>query len=111
MMNSERSPFSTRAASQPTRNIWPSTTAKSVVSAASETPPRIPRMVASCAEHGMPSASSRIAMRRSFGVPRMRVVIVAIVSQPRPSTIGSTALPFSPITRKMRSQKIASRGM
>ena len=68
-------------------------------------------IVASCAEHGMPSASSRMAINRSFGVPRILVVIVAMVSQPRPSTIGSTAFPFSPITRKMRSQKIARRGM
>jgi hypothetical protein len=39
------------------------------------------------------------------------VVIVAIVSHPRPSTIGSTALPLSPIDRNRRSLKIASRGM
>ena len=68
-------------------------------------------IVASCAEQGTPSASSRIAISRSFGVPRIRVVIVAIVSQPRPSTIGSTALPFRPIARNRRSLKIASRGM
>ena len=68
-------------------------------------------IVASCAEHGTPSASSRIAISRSFGVARIRVVIVAIVSQPRPSTIGRTALPFSPIARKMRSLKMARRGM
>ncbi len=50
-------------------------------------------------------------MRRSFGVARILVVMVAIVSQPRPSTIGSTALPFRPMARKIRSLKIASRGM
>ena len=110
-MNSERSPGRTRAASQPTRNICDSTTANSVISAANEMPPRMPMMVASCAEQGIPSASSRMAISRSFGVPRILVVIVAMVSQPRPRTIGRTALPFSPITRKMRSQKIARRGM
>ena len=68
-------------------------------------------IVASCAEHGTPRASSVIAMSRSFGVPRMRVVIVAIVSQPSPSTIGRTALPLSPIERNSRSLKIARRGM
>jgi hypothetical protein len=71
----------------------------------------MPRIVASWAEHGMPSASSSTAISRSFGVPRMRVVIVAMVSQPRPSTMGRTAFPFSPIARKMRSLKIARRGM
>ncbi len=111
MMKSERSPGSTRAARNPTRNIWTTTTPNSVSSAANEIPPRIPRIVASCAEHGMPSASRSTAISRSFGVPRIRVVIVAIVSQPRPSTMGRTAFPFSPITRKMRSAKIASLGM
>jgi hypothetical protein len=84
------------AARNPTRNICASTTPNSVTSAAKDTPPRIPRIVASCAEHGMPSASSRTAISRSFGVPRILVVIVAIVSQPSPSTIGSTAFPLSP---------------
>ncbi len=59
----------------------------------------------------MPSASSSTAISRSFGVPRMRVVIVAIVSHPRPSTIGSTAFPFRPMVRKIRSLKMARRGM
>lgn len=34
----------------------------------------------------------------SFLVSRIRVVNVAMVSQPSPSTMGNTALPFKPIT-------------
>ncbi len=49
-------------------------------------------------------------MSRSLGVSRMRVVSVAIVSQPSPSTIGSTAFPFKPIDLKMRLTITASRG-
>ena len=63
------------------------------------------------AEQGMLSASSRIAISRSFGVDRILVVIVAMVSQPSLSTIGNTALPLSPIARNMRSVKTARRGM
>ena len=70
----------------------------------------IARITPSCAEHGTPRASSSVASTRSFFVGRMRVVSVAIVSQPRPSTIGSTALPFRPISRKTRSLITASRG-
>ena len=36
-------------------------------------------------------------MIRSRRVSRMRVTMVAIVSQPNPSTIGMTALPFKQI--------------
>ena len=67
-------------------------------------------MTVSCAEHGTPSASSRITISRSLGVSRIRVVSVAIVSQPSPSTIGSTALPFRPIDLKMRLTITARRG-
>ena len=84
MMNSDRSPGSARAARNPTMNIWRSTTPNSVISAANEMPPRMPRMVASWAEHGTPSASRSTAISRSLGVPSTRVVIVAIVSQPEP---------------------------
>jgi hypothetical protein len=78
--------------------------------AANGTTASIARITPSCAEHGTPSASSSIASRRSLRVGRMRVVSVAIVSQPRPSTIGSTALPFRPIRRNTRSVITASRG-
>ena len=36
--------------------------------------------------------------------------MVAMVSQPSPSIMGSTALPFSPITRKTRFTMMAMRG-
>ncbi len=68
------------------------------------------RTTPSWAEQGTPSARSRVASTRSFFVDRMRVVRVAMVSQPRPSTIGSTALPFSPMSRNTRSLITASRG-
>ena len=85
------------------------TTAQTIV-AQSAIPPSIASTTVSCAEHGTPRARSRITIRRSLGVSRIRVVIVAIVSQPRPSTIGSTALPFNPIFLKTRSTMTASRG-
>ena len=51
-----------------------------------------------------------VVTTRSFRVSRMRVLIVAMVSQPRPRIIGSTALPLSPIRRKTRLTMIAIRG-
>ena len=49
-------------------------------------------------------------MTRSFRVSMMRAVIVAIVSQPSPSTIGRTALPFSPIRLNTLFSMTARRG-
>lgn len=86
------------------------TTPKSVSSAQTEMPPRIPMIVASCAEQGTPRARSVIAMRRSFGVPRILVVMVAMVSQPSPRIMGNTALPLRPIERNSRSLKMAAAG-
>ena len=40
----------------------------------------------------------------------MRAVSVAIVSQPKPSTIGRTAFPLRPIERSIRLDITASRG-
>ena len=68
------------------------------------------KMTLSCDEHGMPSASSSVTSMRSLRVSMMRAVSVAIVSQPRPSTIGRTALPFSPMPRSTRLDMTASRG-
>ncbi len=47
---------------------------------------------------------------RSLRVSMMRAVRVAIVSQPSPSTIGSTALPLSPMERSRRLLMTARRG-
>ena len=91
-------------------SITPATAANQTKAADAGTTASIARITPSCAEHGTPSASSSIASSRSLRVGRIRVVSVAIVSQPRPSTIGSTALPFSPISRNTRSLITASRG-
>ena len=45
-------------------------------------------MTPSCAEHGMAKAISAVAMRRSRSLPRMRVVMVAMVMQPKPRMMG-----------------------
>ena len=63
-------------------------------------PPTMPSITPSCAEQGTPSASSSVTWMRSLRLSRMRVAIVAIVSQPSPRIMGSTALPFNPMTPK-----------
>jgi len=82
----------TRAASQPTAIITNATDPAHTSAALNGTTASIARITPSCAEHGTPRARSSVASTRSFFVGRMRVVSVAIVSQPRPRTIGSTAL-------------------
>ena len=69
-----------------------------------------PRMAPSWAEQGTPRARRMVTMRRSFLVSRIRAVIVAMVSQPRPRTIGRIALPLRPMIRKRRLDMMASRG-
>ena len=64
----------------------------------------------SWAEQGIARASSSVAMIRSRTVSRVRVTIVAMVSQPKPSTIGMTARPVRPIFLKSRSTRSARRG-
>ena len=49
-------------------------------------------------------------MSRSRFVGSVRVTIVAIVSQPRPRTIGITALPLRPILLNILSINMARRG-
>ena len=78
--------------------------------AAPESPAVIAKMTAICARHGTPSARRSVTITRSFRVSMIRAVMVAMVSQPRPSTIGSTALPFSPIRLKTLFTITASRG-
>ena len=51
-----------------------------------------------------------MTITRSLRVSMIRAVMVAMVSQPRPSTMGRTALPFSPIHLKTRFTITASRG-
>ena len=55
-------------------------------------------------------AKKVVVTSRSLRVSRMRVVMVAMVSQPSPRIMGSTALPFRPITLKMRLTRIDMRG-
>ena len=78
--------------------------------AAKESPWSMAKMTAICALHGTPRASSSVTITRSLRVSMIRAVMVAMVSQPRPSTIGSTALPFSPMARKARLTITARRG-
>ena len=91
-----------RAAIQPTPSRTASTTANQISVAENDTPASIPITTPSWAEQGMARASRRIANKRSRRVSKMRVVTVAIVTQPSPSTIGRTALPFNPIMRNRR---------
>ena len=56
----------------------------------------MPITTPSWAEQGTASASSRVTSRRSRRLSRTRVVMVAMVTQPSPSTMGRTALPFKP---------------
>ena len=67
-------------------------------------------MTPSWALQGIARASSTVAMTRSRIVSRVRVTMVAMVSQPKPSTIGMTARPLRPMCLKMRSTSIARRG-
>lgn len=48
----------------------------------------MPRTTPSCAEQGTARASKKVVMSRSRGLERMRVVSVAMVTQPKPSTMG-----------------------
>ena len=68
------------------------------------------RMTAIWAEHGTASARSSVTMTRSLRVSMIRAVMVAMVSQPSPSTMGSTALPFRPIRLKTLFTITARRG-
>ena len=71
---------------------------------------RSARITPSWAEHGIARASSSVAMIRSRTVSRVLVTMVAMVSQPNPSTMGITALPVRPILLKRRSTRSARRG-
>ncbi len=104
------SPGSTRAATQPTPSSVPRTTASHTRVAACDVRCMSAKITLSCDEHGMPSASSSVTSIRSLRVSMMRAVSVAIVSHPRPSTIGSTALPLSPMPRRIRLDMTARRG-
>ena len=91
-----RSPGVMRAASQPTTRNTNSTTLPQIIVALSDIPANNPITTPNWAEQGTASASSRITKKRSLRLSRTRVVKVAIVTHPKPNTIGSTALPFSP---------------
>ncbi len=109
-MKSPASPGMTFAASQPTRKIVARVMPPQITAAVTPSGASMAMMTPSCAEHGTPRARSSVTMAAALRLSRIRVVSVAIVSQPRPSTIGSTALPFSPMRRKVRSSITASRG-
>src|SRR3989338_6756411 len=104
------SPGSRREAACPTMSTTSSTTPIQRPNAAGGWPESIAAMTPNCAEHGMPRANSNVVMIRSRRLSRMRVVMVAIVSQPSPSTRGRTALPFKPTNRQKRLAITASLG-
>ena len=67
-------------------------------------------VAAAWAEHGTAMAMRAVAMRRSRLLPRMRVVSVPIVTQPRPRMSGMTARPLSPREVSALSASAAIRG-
>ena len=67
-------------------------------------------MTPSCAEQGIARASRKVVITLSRLVSWVLVTIVAMVSQPNPSTSGITARPFRPITLNTRSMSIDRRG-
>jgi len=105
-----RSPGTRRAASQPTTSMTRKTTPPHTSTALKETPASIPITTPSCAEQGTASASSKVTSRRSRLDSRVRVVRVAMVTHPNPSTIGRTALPFNPSALNKRLERAARRG-
>ncbi len=110
MMKSTSSPRINFAARNPTTTITAKMNTIHTPVAIIPRLPSIPRTTPSCAEQGMPSARSRVIISRSFFVSRMRVVRVAIVSQPSPRMRGRTALPLQPIFLKTLSTITASLG-
>ena len=64
----------------------------------------------SWAEHGMAKAMRAVAIFRSRSFPRMRVVMVAMVMQPKPRIMGMMARPFRPMAVMSRSVRAAMRG-
>ena len=103
-------PGNTLLAMSPTPNRTPATAPSQTNVPHVLSPASMPRMTPSCAEQGTPRASNKVVSTRSLRVARMRVVMVAMVSQPRPSTMGSTALPLRPMSLNTRLRTTASRG-
>ena len=64
----------------------------------------------SWAEQGIAKAMRAVAIRRSRSLPRMRVVMVAIVMHPKPRIMGMIARPFRPMPDIRRSESAAMRG-
>ena len=64
----------------------------------------------SWAEQGIAKAISAVAIRRSRSLPRMRVVMVAMVMQPKPRIMGMMARPLRPMPVIRRSESAAMRG-
>lgn len=69
-----------------------------------------PAITPNCAEQGMVNPSNAVAMNRSLLEPRILVVMVAMVTHPKPNMIGMIAFPFNPILVKDRSVKVATLG-
>ena len=108
--NSALSPGITLDARNPARSTVANTLPAHINVALPEIGASIPRITPSCAEQGTARARRKVVIILSLLVSRILVVIVAIVSHPRPSTIGKTALPFRPITLNILLAMIASLG-
>ena len=107
---SEASPETIFDARKPTMSITKTTTLPHHSVAMKDNSPSIPSMTPSWAEHGTPRANRSVTIILSFLLSNILAVIVAIVSQPSPRTIGSTALPLRPISLNILSTIIASLG-
>lgn len=109
-MNSEVSPGIKRAARCPTSPKTAPTIPSQIPRAPGPAMAIIPKITPSWAEQGTARASNRVTNTRSLRVWSTRVVIVAMVTHPSPSTMGSTARPFKPRARKGRFSMAARRG-
>ena len=94
---------------KPEVRVRAKTTPNTTRKAAKETCARITRIILNLAEQGTPSDSRKMAINRSLLLSSTLVEIVAMVTQEKPSTIGSTALPLSPIFLKSLSSRMESR--
>jgi hypothetical protein len=81
---------------KPEAMVSAKTTPNTTRKAANETCAIITRIRLNLAEQGTPKDSRKMAINRSLLLSRALVDIVAIVTQEKPRTIGSTALPLRP---------------
>lgn len=107
--NGADSPGRTFAANRPTRRISAPAVPTTPTSTQGEIATPIASRTAIWAEQGTAKANNSVAITRWRPVSSVRVVTVAMVSQPRPRTIGSPAWPLRPILRIRRWAVTASR--